>query len=149
MRPFDARGRPIPRSATSWGSQRTTGTSPIPTAMPGFGALPPGYDVKKLVAQIFGDGDKPTEPEAVSSQPPAPPAPIGEQIAPLGSATEVTLPAEREAEGSPPKIPEGGQQVVHSDFVQRDNIIATHHSSPDDDSEEPKNRRQHGGALPQ
>lgn len=120
-----------------------------PAAMPGFGALPPGYDVKKLVAQIFGDGDKPTEPEAVSSQPPVPPAPIGEQIAPLGSATEVTLPAEREAEGSPPKIPEGGQQVVHSDFVQRDNIIATHHSSPDDDSEEPKNRRQHGGALPQ
>ena len=32
-----------------------------PTAMPGFGALPPGYDVKKLVAQIFGDGEKPAD----------------------------------------------------------------------------------------
>ena len=47
-----------------------------PAAMPGFGALPPGYDVKKMVAQIFGDGDKPTEPEAASQQPPAPQAPI-------------------------------------------------------------------------
>ena len=29
-----------------------------PTAMPGFGALPPGTDVKKLVAQIFGERDE-------------------------------------------------------------------------------------------
>jgi hypothetical protein len=27
-----------------------------PTAMPGFGALPPGTDIKKMLAQIFGDG---------------------------------------------------------------------------------------------
>ena len=32
-----------------------------PTAMPGFGALPPGTDIKKMVAQIFGDGEKPAD----------------------------------------------------------------------------------------
>ena len=48
------------------GLQRTRGTSTHPTAMPGFGALPPGYDVKKLVAQIFGDGEKPAEPDAAA-----------------------------------------------------------------------------------
>jgi Protein of unknown function (DUF3306) len=30
-----------------------------PNAMAGFGELPPGYDVKKLLAQIFGDSEKP------------------------------------------------------------------------------------------
>ena len=44
-----------------------------PTAMPGFGALPPGTDVKKLVAQIFGERDSAAEPAgdqpAIAQQP--------------------------------------------------------------------------------
>ena len=43
-----------------------------PTAMPGFGPLPEGTDVKKLLAQIFGDDAKPPSPEAASEQPPVP-----------------------------------------------------------------------------
>ena len=40
-----------------------------PTAMAGFGELLPGYDVKKLVAQIFGDGEKPADPGATADEP--------------------------------------------------------------------------------
>ena len=35
-----------------------------PTAMPGFGALPPGYDIKKVLAQLFGDAERPAAAEA-------------------------------------------------------------------------------------
>ena len=37
-----------------------------PTAMPGFTALPADYDVKKLVAQIFGEKDKAADPAAAA-----------------------------------------------------------------------------------
>jgi hypothetical protein len=120
-----------------------------PTAMPGFGALPPGYDVKKLVAQIFGGGEKPTDPEVAEGQPPIPQAPIAQQIAPPAAAAEPEPSSEAEAASGAAKISEGGQQVAHSDVVQRNNITASHNSNADDDTEEPKNRRQHGGALPQ
>jgi hypothetical protein len=120
-----------------------------PTAMPGFGALPPGYDVKKLVAQIFGDGEKPADPEVAEGQPPIPQAPIAQQIAPPAAAAEPEPSSEAEAASGAAKISEGGQQVAHSDVVQRNNITASHNSNADDDTEEPKNRRQHGGALPQ
>ena len=45
-----------------------------PTAMPGFGALPAGTDIKKMVAQIFGDGEKPTDADVGAGQPADPQA---------------------------------------------------------------------------
>ena len=51
-----------------------------PTAMPGFGALPPGTDIKKMLAQIFGDGEKPAAADAAAEKPAALQAPdIAEQ----------------------------------------------------------------------
>ena len=47
-----------------------------PAAMPGFGALPAGTDIKKMVAQIFGGSDKPTEPKAADRPPAAAEAPV-------------------------------------------------------------------------
>src|SRR6202043_370431 len=40
-----------------------------PTAMPGFSPLPPGYDTKRVLAQIFGDSERPAAAEALAQQP--------------------------------------------------------------------------------
>ena len=120
-----------------------------PTAMAGFGELPPGYDVKKLVAQIFGDGEKPTDPGAAGNKPSDPQAShIAEEIAAPSSPAEAATETSQDDE---PVLPDsaGAQQIAQNDFVQRDNNIASHNSHSDGETEERKNRRQHGGALPQ
>jgi hypothetical protein len=124
-----------------------------PTAMPGFGELPPGTDIKKMLAQIFGDDEKPTTADAANAtkeKPSAPEAPgIAEQIAAPEPPAEAASANEEKEEPSLPETATGGQQIAQADFVQRDNNTASHNNSSDDESEEPKNRRQHGGALPQ
>jgi hypothetical protein len=121
-----------------------------PTAMPGFGALPPGTDIKKLLAQIFGDGEKPVGAEAVTEKPAAPEAPdIAEKITPPERPGDAASYGEEKAESNPPALTGGGQEITQADFVQRDNNTASHNNSSDDEPEETKTRRQHGGALPQ
>jgi hypothetical protein len=121
-----------------------------PTAMPGFGPLPPGYDIKTLVAQIFSNSEKPPDPAAPANKAADPQAThIAEEIAPPVSPPAVAQGATYKDEASPPDVPVGEQPVALNDFVQRDTNIATHNSISDDDAEERKNRRQHGGALPQ
>jgi hypothetical protein len=128
-----------------------------PNAMPGFGALPPGTDIKKMLAQIFGDGEKPVAADAADTRkenPSASEAPgIAGQIAPPEPSVEAASATDEKAEPSPLETSTGEQQIAQSGFVQRDNNTAPHNNSSDDDSdddsEEPKNRRQHGGALPQ
>jgi len=121
-----------------------------PTAMPGFGALPPGTDIKKLLAQIFGDGEKPVGAEAVTEKPAAPEAPdIAEKITPPERPGDAASYGEEKAESNPPALTGGGQEITQADFVQRDNNTASHNNNSDDEPEETKTRRQHGGALPQ
>ena len=121
-----------------------------PTAMPGFGALPPGTDIKTMLAQIFGDGEKPTATDAAEEKPAALEASdIAEQIAPPEPPSEESSAAAEKEESSKPEITTGSRQIAQADFVQRDNNTASHNNSSDDVPEEPKNRRQHGGALPQ
>jgi len=121
-----------------------------PTAMPGFGALPPGTDIKKLLAQIFGDGEKPVAAEAVTEKPAALEAPdIAEKITPPEPPGDAASYGEEKAESNPPALTGGGQEISQADFVQRDNNTASHNNSSDDEPEETKTRRQHGGALPQ
>jgi len=120
-----------------------------PTAMAGFGELPPGYDVKKLVAQIFGDGEKPTDPAAAAREPAdAQASHIAEEIVTPPSPAEA---APESSQDDEPGLPDSAdeQQIAQNDLVQRDNNIASHNSSSDGETEEHKNRRQHGGALPQ
>jgi uncharacterized protein DUF3306 len=121
-----------------------------PTAMPGFGALPPGTDIKKMLAQIFGDGEKPAATEAAAENPAVLEATdIAEQIAAPEPPVEAASALEEKAESSPPEIATGEQQIAQADFVQRDNNTASHNNSSSGESEEPKTRHRHGGALPQ
>jgi hypothetical protein len=121
-----------------------------PTAMPGFGALPPGTDITKMLANIFGEGEKPADPNSAASPPAGPPeADKSDEIAPAATQVEAAPAAASEDDPTTPKPPAGGQQVAGSDFVHRSNNTASHNSNSDDEKGEHKNRRQHGSALPQ
>jgi hypothetical protein len=114
-----------------------------PAAMPGFGPLPEGTDIQKLVAQIFGEGERPVEPRAGPLPSSAPE--IASNSAPDGGL---------EPRAANPPTPAGepetrGEQDVEDLIVQRDNNDAPHNSCAEDDADEPKYPRQHGGALPQ
>ena len=117
--------------------------------MPGFGELPPGYDIKKLVAQIFSDNEKPADPAAESQPLETTEVHIAEEIAAPVPQTEAACPVGVQREPDLAEISEGEQQVAQADLVQRDNNIASHKNNRNDDIEEAKRRRQHGSALPQ
>jgi len=120
-----------------------------PTAMPGFGALPPGTDIKKMLAQIFGEGEKPMSADD-TEKPSAPAAPnITEQIAPPEPPAEAASSSRERTEFTPAEIATGRQHISQGNLVHRDNNTASHNNTPDDEPEEPQNRRHHGGALPQ
>jgi hypothetical protein len=104
-----------------------------PNAMAGFGALDPGVDVKKLVAEIFRD----------ATEPPA------EQSAAAETATPET-PEESPAQAARDPAPD----PVEPQLVQRDNDVAMQQEGDeqresDKQSPEPvRLARKHGGALP-
>jgi len=113
-----------------------------PTAMPGFGNLPDGYDVKKMVAQVFGQRDE-AAPEAAEPVPPSSSVQVAGQQPP--DAEHLDQPAEREADSDTAAAP---VLVAEAEIVQRESIAAMHKSNPGDSPEQPKLPRQHGGALP-
>jgi hypothetical protein len=123
-----------------------------PAAMPGFGALPPGADIRKMVAQIFGGDDKPPPTNAGDaeqkdeSSPPKATSTV-EQIAPPSTPAEAVSSPRDKSESGPSEITSGGQQLAQSDLVQRDNDAATHNEGRPE-GEGSQNRRFHGGALP-
>jgi hypothetical protein len=105
-----------------------------PTAMPGFSPLPPGYDTKKVLAQIFGDGKSPAAAEALAQQPgDTREVSVVEENALPPAATQTASPAPSNEKSDAPTIPAEHQQTAVAD----------------DEIEKPKPRRRHGGALPQ
>ena len=120
-----------------------------PNAMPGFGPLEPGYDIKKAVAQLFGDIEKPSGQDAVTDKPAATKETrIAEATAPP-DPSNAERPAEVEPATDVAAMPADEQRTSDAGFVQSSKNIASHNDAPDSDSSERKIRRQHGGALPQ
>ncbi|MGB9044374.1 MAG: DUF3306 domain-containing protein [Pseudolabrys sp.] len=109
-----------------------------PEAMVGFGGLDPKYDVKKIVAEIFGQAGPKAEPpkEARVSEP--------------SSAEATQLPdkssdpaAKGVATAEPQKIAVSAEPLLQSDAH-----IAMQHDDPKDGSADKKKRR-HGSAMPE
>jgi hypothetical protein len=110
-----------------------------PEAMPGFGVLDPKYDVKKLVAEIFGEG----EPDA--ELPAKTPASAPAVRPPDKPDMSADIPAANEPAKAEP------QQLASSESnsrSQRDEDAATQHSDSNESLPGIKPRR-HGGAIPQ
>jgi hypothetical protein len=128
-----------------------------PAAVPGFGDMPPGYDIKKMIAQIFGEADPAAEqapiaqtgqqsgnePQATAAAPESQPA---ETAAATASDSETAGDARPVRLSAPPEI---SPEPSHTDFVRRETDIAAQQNAPQPPPAEPKRRRQHGGALPQ
>jgi hypothetical protein len=127
-----------------------------PVGVPGFSELPPGYDVKKLLAQIFGEAEKEADKAKAVSQStaaaadPQATAP-SKEIVTSDSAVEAA-PSSDEQNRAEPAGAAAEQAVatehLRNDLVQRNNNIALH-NTPGNRAEHSKSRRQHGGALPE
>jgi len=119
-----------------------------PNAMPGFTDLPADYDVKKVIAQIFGEKDKAADTAAASEpEPTVASLQTSDQPKEIASSDDAPMPA---VEGPPPDAEEPEPDTSHEvDIVQRNNNPAMHNSTPIDEQEETKTRRTHGRALPQ
>ena len=120
-----------------------------PTAMPGFTDLPADYDVKKLVAQIFGEKDKAADPAAAAE-----PDLTVTTVQPPEQPKEIA--SVEEAQPTPVEGPAGAETAeaeqvaaAEADVVRRNNNTAMHNSNSADGQEEAKTRRTHGRALPQ
>jgi hypothetical protein len=120
-----------------------------PAAMPGFGPLEPGYDIKRAVAQMFGEVEKLTGDATATGKPTvAQPNHLLEQKALPEAQAEAERadtgpqPGPSETQTEEPKLPE-------STVVQCGNIPASHKSISQIAADEPRPRRNHGSALPQ
>ena len=111
-----------------------------PEGVPGFGALDPNLDVKKMVAQVFGE----SEPE------PEPPAGVESATEPAdASANDGVPPAANSESDRSAQVP-SAQASVHDAnvMVQRTENVASHQDA-DEHEIEPTKPRRHGSALPQ
>ncbi|MEP7030301.1 MAG: DUF3306 domain-containing protein [Pseudolabrys sp.] len=119
-----------------------------PNAMTGFGNLDPGFDSKKMVAQLFGEKPRVDAP-ATEIPPPA------EQPARL--VQDLSAPEERSAidsDSAAQPAAEISQTAQHAksdseQILQRNKNIASHDGDENSGDEKINRRRSQGGALPQ
>lgn len=106
-----------------------------PDGVPGFGDLDPNLDIKKLVADIFGDAEQEQHADATSPTPPP------EQSAPPPETSDIA------ASESVATEPHHGATPSDESLLQRDENIAPQHEDLQKDAALAKARR-HGGAIP-
>jgi hypothetical protein len=120
-----------------------------PNAMAGFGDLPADFDVRKLVAQIFGESDEAKEPKAAEPEP-APAASVQQSDPPREIASDTDAePAEAEGEALAETAGSETDAAPATDLVHRSSNAAMHNSISPPEEDETKTRRTHGRALPQ
>jgi len=120
----------------------------VPNETMGFGDIDPDVDIKKMLADVFGDQPRPEVPTA-EEMPPT------EEL--TSASRELELPSERVALESPTEVPDESENsdrlpvenVAHDEMMQRNKNIATQDGATDTDDEPKKRRRAQGGALPQ
>lgn len=111
----------------------------VPNEAMGFGEMDPGFDTKKMLADVFGD------------------KPSAEAAAEVPSASEPTTPPLSEQSAPPPSIafksndalPRADEAVGDEQFVHRNNDVAAHTDADGPDMSPTKQKRRGGGALPQ
>lgn len=150
VRPFLAPG--VPAELTRAALRRAWATDPTirdfvglqendwdfnkPNSIAGFGALPPDYDLRKMVAELFGEGERATEHAAPSES-------IGEPATiPRETQTTAELSSAAREESTPPQdsVDHATAPVVEQiEIVQNSKTIALQHPI----------RRKHGSALPE
>jgi hypothetical protein len=113
-----------------------------PNAIPGFGKLDADFDVRKMVAQVFGE--KPPEEPAVPEPPPA----AEEQPAQASQQSDTSTEASAAVEPASAEPAKVESCVLEKELVRREEFVASQqvNSTYSDGDNKP---RRHGGALPQ
>jgi hypothetical protein len=108
-----------------------------PGGVPGFGELDPNLDVKKLVAEVFGEAEK--EPRGAT-----------EIVSPTEqpSRTDVSRSAAPAASESGQGEPQPSAAQDADPLLHRDENVASHHDDLQQEAAASR-RRRHGGAMPQ
>lgn len=118
-----------------------------PDGMFGFGKLDPGTDVKKMLAQLFGETPRAQEQSAATAAPEQQPAPQTQDLsAPADRAAHETA-AESESDS---ETHESAHNETHErdNLLQRDKNIATREDDSESDEAQIKHHRSQGSALP-
>lgn len=119
-----------------------------PAAIPGFGPLEEGYDVKQAVARMFGEVEKLTGSGVAGEQPPATQSTQLPEKPALSEMLAQTQVAEASPDFDPPASRVEESKTPAGDFVPHDNTAAAHKDTSENPTEEHKRRRNHGGAVP-
>ena len=120
----------------------------VPNSTMGFGEIDPGLDIKKMLADVFGETPREKPPEAEG--------PASEDQ-PQARSNELPQSPQRAALNSPDNsapaadADESMRQIpsVDAEMVRSNNNIALQNNDPAADEEPIKRRRPQGGALPQ
>jgi hypothetical protein len=116
-----------------------------PNGIPGFGELDPGFDVKKMLGDLFGESPRideaPTEIPSSAEQLPPQPQHSQAPVAPsdVGSAAQTSDVAENSSSDSD----------ADQSLVQRDKNIAVQSDGENQSAAHNKKRRSQGSALPE
>jgi hypothetical protein len=120
-----------------------------PAAIPGFGPLEAGYDVKQAVARMFGEVEKLTGGDVAGEQPLATQSTQLPEKPALSEMPAQTQMAEAGSDFEPPASRVEESKTPAGNFVLHDNIAAAHKDTCENPTAEHKVRRNHGGAVPQ
>jgi len=118
-----------------------------PNGIPGFGELSPTTDVKKMLAELFGETPRAQQADAETSAPP-------EQITPapddLSAATEHAALESPDAAAPDSNLGTPTHNETHMDdsLLHRDKNIAAQGDNSESDDAQLNRRRSQGGALP-
>jgi hypothetical protein len=121
-----------------------------PDNVPGFGRMVPSEDVKKMVAQLFGDTKPETKnvaeatdvAEATENMPEAPPMRASHERPPIEKSGGAT----GDASGAGPGSDAASREPV---IVQREGVVALQDKSTQAEAKQSPLPRRHGGALPE
>lgn len=117
-----------------------------PDSMPGFGPLPPGTDIRQLLADVFGDRpDAAAKPPVISEMPNPQATPAVESSGTGESGSDGIAPHASET-GTDREI--GNSSDNGPDLVQRTENIATQQVHFDEDDSDRTPVKRHGSALP-
>ena len=117
----------------------------VANAEMGFGEIDPGLDLKKMLSDVFGDTPRAEPP---SAELPAPAEQIRPQQQQLSSLVDRTAPGETKSDaetGEPRRIESAGEDKLLHHGINA--ALQTDFSEAEEASA--KQRRPHGGALPQ
>jgi hypothetical protein len=120
-----------------------------PTAIPGFGPLEAGFDVKQAVSRMFGEVEKIVAGGATEEQPAVvKPTQLSEKAAPSETPGQTRV-ADASPDFDPPASRVEESKTPGGSFALHEKIAAAHKDASENPTEEHRPRRNHGGALPQ